>query len=38
MPKQARRVPRAITHVRRCVEHRHRVGYGSVYQGRYKNG
>jgi putative transposase len=26
-----------ITHVRRWVEHRHRVGYGSVYQGRYKS-
>ena len=26
-----------ITHVRRWLEHRHRVGYGSVYQGRYKS-
>jgi len=26
-----------ITHVRRWVEHRHRVGYGGVYQGRYKS-
>jgi len=26
-----------ITHVRRWVEHRRRVGYGSVYQGRYKS-
>jgi putative transposase len=26
-----------ITHVRRCVEHRGRVGWGSVYQGRYKS-
>jgi putative transposase len=26
-----------ITHVRRWVEHRHRVGMGSVYQGRYKS-
>jgi putative transposase len=26
-----------VTHVRRWVEHRHRVGYGSVYQGRYKS-
>jgi putative transposase len=26
-----------ITHVRRWVEYRHRVGYGSVYQGRYKS-
>jgi putative transposase len=26
-----------ITHVRRWVEHRHRVGYGSVYRGRYKS-
>jgi putative transposase len=26
-----------ITHVRRLLEHRHRVGYGSVYQGRYKS-
>ena len=26
-----------IRHVRRWVEHRHRVGYGSVYQGRYKS-
>jgi REP-associated tyrosine transposase len=26
-----------ITHVRRWVEHRHRVGHGSVYQGRYKS-
>ncbi len=26
-----------ITHVRRWVEHRHRVGWGSVYQGRYKS-
>ena len=26
-----------ITHVRRWVEHRHRVGFGSVYQGRYKS-
>ncbi len=26
-----------ITHVRRWVEHHHRVGYGSVYQGRYKS-
>ena len=25
-----------ITHVRRWLEHRHRVGLGSVYQGRYK--
>ncbi len=26
-----------ITHVRHWVEHRHRVGMGSVYQGRYKS-
>jgi putative transposase len=26
-----------ITHVRRWVEHRHRVGFGAVYQGRYKS-
>ena len=26
-----------ITHVRRWIEHRHRVGMGSVYQGRYKS-
>src|SRR5688572_1185622 len=26
-----------ITHVRRWVEHRHRVGWGSIYQGRYKS-
>jgi putative transposase len=26
-----------VTHVRRWVEYRHRVGYGSVYQGRYKS-
>ena len=26
-----------ITHVRRWVEYRHRVGYGGVYQGRYKS-
>ena len=26
-----------ITHVRRWVEHRRRVGHGSVYQGRYKS-
>ncbi|HEY1921694.1 MAG TPA: transposase [Tepidisphaeraceae bacterium] len=26
-----------ITHVRRWLEHRHRVGMGSVYQGRYKS-
>ena len=26
-----------ITHVRRWVEHRRRVGWGSVYQGRYKS-
>jgi len=26
-----------ITHVRRWLEHRHRVGLGSVYQGRYKS-
>jgi putative transposase len=26
-----------ITHVRRWVEQRHRVGWGSVYQGRYKS-
>ena len=26
-----------ITHVRRWVEHRGRVGWGSVYQGRYKS-
>jgi putative transposase len=26
-----------ITHVRRWIEHRNRVGYGSVYQGRYKS-
>lgn len=26
-----------ITHVRRWLEHRHRVGQGSVYQGRYKS-
>ena len=26
-----------ITHVRRWVEHRRRVGYGAVYQGRYKS-
>jgi putative transposase len=26
-----------VTHVRRWVEHRHRVGWGSVYQGRYKS-
>lgn len=26
-----------ITHARRWVEHRHRVGWGSVYQGRYKS-
>lgn len=26
-----------ITHVRRWVEYRHRVGYGSVYQGRFKS-
>ena len=26
-----------ITHVRRWVEHRHRVGYGGVYQGRYRS-
>jgi len=25
------------THVRRWVEHRHRVGYGGVYQGRNKS-
>jgi REP element-mobilizing transposase RayT len=27
----------AFTHVRRWVEHRRRVGHGSVYQGRYKS-
>jgi putative transposase len=26
-----------VTHVRRWVEHRRRVGWGSVYQGRYKS-
>lgn len=26
-----------VTHVRRWVEHRQRVGWGSVYQGRYKS-
>ena len=26
-----------ITHVRRWAEHRRRVGYGGVYQGRYKS-
>jgi putative transposase len=26
-----------ITHVRRWTEHRHRVGWGSVYQGRFKS-
>jgi putative transposase len=26
-----------ITHVRRWKEHRHRVGWGSLYQGRYKS-
>jgi hypothetical protein len=26
-----------VTHVRRWVEHRKRVGWGSVYQGRYKS-
>jgi len=26
-----------ITHVRRWTEHRHRVGWGSIYQGRYKS-
>jgi len=26
-----------VTHVRRWVEHRHRVGWGSIYQGRYKS-
>jgi putative transposase len=26
-----------ITHVRRWVEYRHRVGWGSIYQGRYKS-
>jgi putative transposase len=26
-----------VTHVRRWVEHRDRVGWGSVYQGRYKS-
>jgi putative transposase len=26
-----------VTHVRRWVEHRHRVGYGPVYQGRFKS-
>jgi putative transposase len=26
-----------ITHVRRWAEHRHRVGWGSVYQGRFKS-
>jgi hypothetical protein len=26
-----------MTHVRRWVEHRHRVGWGSVYGGRYKS-
>lgn len=26
-----------ITHVRRWIEHRHRRGYGSVYQGRFKS-
>lgn len=26
-----------VTHVRRWVEHRHQVGWGSVYQGRYKS-
>ena len=26
-----------VTHVRRWVEHRHRVGWGNVYQGRYKS-
>ncbi len=26
-----------VTHVRNWQEHRHRVGYGHVYQGRYKS-
>lgn len=26
-----------VTHVRRWTEHRHRVGWGSIYQGRYKS-
>src|SRR5688500_12411279 len=26
-----------ITHARRWQEHRHRVGYGHLYQGRYKS-
>ena len=26
-----------ITHVRRWLEHRHRVGMGHIYQGRYKS-
>src|SRR5208337_3318834 len=24
------------THVKRCKEHRHEIGYGHLYQGRYK--
>jgi putative transposase len=41
-PKRDGELPRfmqrlTITHVRRWVEHRHRVGMGSVYQGRYKS-
>lgn len=27
----------SITHARRWQEHRHRVGYGHIYQGRYKS-
>lgn len=26
-----------ITHARRCQEHRHEVGTGHIYQGRYKS-